>query len=136
MASVNTTPWSRCSRSECARARPPTPLLTASGACSRSIKADQQLAKFWFLNKLPSELRTRKAIQIFEKEGTFEDLKEECHEAYLQALSDRSSKRSMAAVNSVQDDDEEAEQEEDEPTTVNLVNGGESQQWKGARGQT
>ena len=63
------------------------------GMLPTSIKADHQLAKFWFLNKLPSKLRTRKAIQIFEKEGTFEDLREECHEAYQQALSDRSSKK-------------------------------------------
>ena len=34
------------------------------GMLPTSIKADQQLAKFWFLNKLPSELWTRKAIQI------------------------------------------------------------------------
>ena len=92
------------------------------GMLPMSIKADHQLAKVWFLNKLPTELRKRKAIQIFEKEGTFKDLREECHEAYKQALSDRSSKRSRAAVNSVQDDNEEAEQEEDEPAAVNLVN--------------
>ena len=45
----------------------------------------------------------------------------ECHEAYQQALSDRSNKRSRAQVNSGQDDDEEAEQEEEEPAAVTYM---------------
>ena len=48
----------------------------------------------------------------------------------------RHSLTGAASSNSVQDDEEEAEQEEDEPTTVNLVNGGESQQWKSKRART
>ena len=60
----------------------------------------------------------------------------ECQSEYQQALSDRSNKRSRAQVNSIQDDDEEVEQEEDEPAAVNLVNGGESQQWKSKRART
>ena len=94
------------------------------GMLPTSIEADNKLAKFWFLNKLPREPRTREAVQLFEGGGTFKDLMKECHAAYQQALSDRSNKRSRAQV-----DDEEAEQEEEEPAAVNLVNGGESQQW-------
>ena len=79
------------------------------GMLPSSIEADNELAKFWFLNKLPSELRTRAAVKLFEDEGTFKDLMKECHEAYQQALSDRSNKCSRAQVNTVQDDDEEVE---------------------------
>ena len=52
------------------------------GMLPTSIKADNKLAKFWFLNKLPSKLRTQEAIQIFEDGGTFKDLMKECHAAY------------------------------------------------------
>ena len=106
------------------------------GMLPMSIEADNKLAKFWFLNKLPSELRTREAVQIFEDGGTFKDLMKECHAAYQQALSDRSNKRFRAQVNSVQDNDKEAEQAEEEPDAVNLVNGDESQQWKSKRART
>ena len=54
----------------------------------------------------------------------------ECHEAYQQALSDRSNKHSRAQVNSVQDDDKEENQEEEEQAAVNLVSNGDSRPWK------
>ena len=79
------------------------------GMLPTSIKADNQLAKFLFLNRLPSKLRTREAIQIFEDGSTFKDLMKECQSEYQQALSDRSNKCSRAQVNTVQDDDEEVE---------------------------
>ena len=89
--------------------------------------------KYIFLMKLPTEARTRTVKDLFEEKRSFKNLTGKCNKAHKHALSDRSNKRSRAAVNSVQDNDEEAEQEEDEPTTVNLVNGGESQQWKSKR---
>ena len=54
----------------------------------------------------------------------------ECHEAYQQALSDRSNKHSRAQVNSVQDDDKEENQEEEEQAAINLVSNGDSRPWK------
>ena len=86
--------------------------------------------------KLPTEARTRKVKDWFDEKRSFKDLTGECNKAHKHALSDRSNKRSRAAVNSVQDEDEEAEQEEDEPAPVNLVNSGESQQWKSKRART
>ena len=83
-----------------------------------SIKVDNKLAKFLFLNKLPSELQTREAIQIFEDGGTFEDLMKECHAAYQQALWDQSNKCSRAQVNSVQDDNEEVEGRTSQPLST------------------
>ena len=92
--------------------------------------------EYIFVMKLPTQAWTQKVKDWFDEKKSFKDLSGECNKALKHALSDQSSKHSRAAVNSVQEDDEEAEQEEDEPTAVNLVNGGKSQQWKNKRTRT
>ena len=105
------------------------------GLLPAAVEADNELAKFWFLNKLPSELRTRAAVKMYEKGCTFKDLMEECHEAYQQALADRNSKRSRTQVNSVQEEEEEI-QEEEEQVAVNWVNHSDNKQQKSKRART
>ena len=87
-----------------------------------SIKVDNKLAKFLFLNKLPSELQTREAIQIFEDRGTFEDLMKECHAAYQQALWDQSNKQVLQGPGQLRPGRQRGGGREDEPAAVNLVN--------------
>ena len=104
------------------------------GLLPQNADVNWNIFQFVFLKKLP--IKPRPVRDLFEEKKSFKDLSGECNKAHRYALTNRSNKRSRTQVNAVQDDKEEAEQGEEEPAAVNLVSGGESQQWKSKRART
>ena len=91
---------------------------------------DLDIIKYLFINKLPNEVQTPRAVDLYEEEKNFDEITKKCHKVYKHLLLNRGNKRSWTQVNAIEDDGKEEEQEKEGQAAVHLVDDNTSHQRK------